>query len=132
VQLVEGGATSPAGITAAITAAGWRAAIDEAADVIVACTLTGRTARSISRFRPVMPLVATTPSPRAARQLTLSWGVDTLVVPVASSTDAIVDGAVRAVRDAGYVGAGDIAVVLAGSPGEPDPASDTLRLVRIR
>jgi pyruvate kinase len=62
----------------------------------------------------------------------LRWGVDTLVVPVASSTDAIVDGAVRAVRDAGYVGAGDIAVVLAGSPGEPDPASDTLRLVRIR
>jgi pyruvate kinase len=72
VQLVEGGATSPAGITAAITAAGWRAAIDEAADVIIACTATGRTARSISRFRPVMPLVATTPSPRTARQLTLS------------------------------------------------------------
>jgi hypothetical protein len=43
-----------------------------------------------------------------------------------------VEGAVRAVRDAGYVEPGDIAVVLAGSPGEPDPVSDTLRLVRIR
>jgi pyruvate kinase len=131
VQLVEGGATSSAGITAAITAAGWRAAIDEAADVIVACTLRGRTARSISRFRPVMPLVATTPSRRTARQLTLSWGVDSLVVPTAWSTDSIVGGAIRAVRDAGYVESGNIAVVLAGSPGEPDPVSDTLRLVRI-
>jgi pyruvate kinase len=132
IQLVAGGAASPAGITAAITAAGWRAAIDEAADVIVACTLTGRTARSISRFRPVMPLVATTPSARTARQLTLSWGVESLVVPIAVSTDMIVDDAIAAVGEAGYVQPGDIAVVLAGAPGEADPITDTLRLVRIR
>src|SRR5581483_1023909 len=132
VQLVAGGAASPAGITAAITAAGWRAAIDEAADVIIACTRSGQTARAISRFRPFMPIVAATPSPRTARQLTLSWGVEALLVPFAASTDAIVDDAVQAVRDAGYVEPGDIAVVLAGSPTGPEPASDTLRLVRIR
>ena len=132
IQSVAGGASSPEGITAAITSAGWRAAIDEAADVIIACTLTGRTARSISRFRPFMPIVAATPSLRTARQLTMSWGVDTLIVPESGSTDAIVEHAVQAVTEAGYVEAGDIAVVLAGSPTEPDPASDTLRLVRIR
>ena len=131
VQTVADGATSPAGITAAISAAGWRAAVDEAADVIIACTLTGRTARSISRFRPNMQLVATTPSPRTARQLTLSWGVETLLVPLSSSTDVIVDRAVRAAAEAGYVEAGDIAVVLAGSPGVPEPTSDTLRLVLV-
>ncbi len=132
VQSVDGGANSPAGITAAITAAGWRAAIDEAADVIIACTLTGTTARSISRFRPFMPLVAATPSARTARQLTMSWGVDTLIVPESDSIDAIVDQAVEAATSAGYVEPGDIAVVLAGSPTEPEPATDTLRLVRIR
>jgi len=132
VQAVAGGAASPAGITAAITAAGWRAAIDEAADVIIACTVTGRTARSISRFRPFMPIVAATPSVRTARQLTMTWGVDTLVVPESSNTDDIVDHAVRAATDAGYVEPGDIVVVLAGSPTGPEPASDTLRLVRIR
>jgi pyruvate kinase len=131
VQTVADGATSPAGITAAISAAGWRAAVDEAADVIIACTLTGRTARSISRFRPNMQLVATTPSPRTARQLTLSWGVETLLVPLSSSTDVIVDRAVRAAVQAGYVEPGDIAVVLAGSPGVPEPTSDTLRLVLV-
>ena len=131
VQAVAGGAASPAGITAAITAAGWRAAIDEAADIIIACTVTGRTARSISRFRPFMPIVAATPSVRTARQLTMTWGVDTLVVPESSNTDDIVDHAVRAAADAGYVEPGDIVVVLAGSPTGPEPASDTLRLVRI-
>jgi pyruvate kinase len=131
VQTVADGATSSAGITAAISAAGWRAAVDESADVIIACTLTGRTARFMSRFRLNIPLVATTPSPRTARQLTLSWGVETILVPLASSLDVIVDRAVRAAAEAGYVEAGDIAVVLAGSPGSAEPTTDTLRLVLV-
>ncbi|MHB1533584.1 MAG: pyruvate kinase [Acidimicrobiales bacterium] len=131
-QEVAGGHASPAGITAAITAAGWRAAIEEEAAVIIACTRSGATARAISRFRPEMSLVAATPSPLTARQLTMSWGVRSLMVPESKSTDDIVWFAVQAVVDAGYARVGDVAVVLAGSPAEPEPATDTLRLVRVR
>ena len=130
-QQVAGGRASPAGITAATTAAGWRAAIEEDAALIIACTRSGATARAISRFRPGMPLVAATPSTRTARQLTLSWGVEAFTVEESTSTDDIVWFAVQAAVRAGYAAPGDVVVVLAGSPTEPEPATDTLRLVRI-
>jgi pyruvate kinase len=130
-QAVAGNTFSPARITAATTAAGWRAAIEEDAAAVIACTRSGATARAISRFRPSMPVVAVTPSERTARQLTLSWGVDTLVVGEAASTDEIVWFAVQAAVRAGFATSGDVVVVLAGSPIEPEPATDTLRLVRI-
>jgi pyruvate kinase len=130
-QLVAGGRASPAGITAATTAAGWRAAIEEDAALIIACTRSGTTARAISRFRPSMPLVAATPSTRTARQLTLSWGVEAFTVEESQSTDDIVWFAVQAAVRAGRAAQGDVVVVLAGSPTEPEPATDTLRLVRI-
>jgi pyruvate kinase len=130
-QQVAGGRASPAGITAATTAAGWRAAIEEEAALIIACTRSGATARAISRFRPSMPLLAVTPSMSTARQLTLSWGVEALTVAESTSTDDIVWFAVQAAVHGGYASAGDVVVVLAGSPTDPEPATDTLRLVRI-
>jgi pyruvate kinase len=130
-QQVAGGRASPAGITAATTAAGWRAAIEEDAALIIACTRSGATARAISRFRPSMRLVAATPSTRTARQLTLSWGVEAFTVEESQSTDDIVWFAVQAAVRAGCAARGDVVVVLAGSPTEPEPATDTLRLVRI-
>ena len=131
-QAVVGDAFSSARLTAATTAAGWRAALEEDAACIVACTNSGATARAISRFRPAMPIVACTPSERTARQLTFSWGVHTITLGEASSTDEIVWFAVQAVVQAGYAAAGDVVVVLAGSPTEPQPATDTMRLVRVR
>lgn len=130
-QSVLGDPFSPARVTAATTAAGWRAAVEEDAACIVACTRAGNTARAISRFRPAVPIIACTPSERTARQLTLSWGVRTITVGEASSTDEIVWFAVQAVVRAGYSTRGDVLVVLAGSPTEPEPATDTMRLVRI-
>jgi pyruvate kinase len=118
-------------ITAAIGAAAWRASVDERAAVIIACTNSGATARAIARFRPAAPIVAATPYPETARQLTASWGVDTVIVPEAKSTDEAVSFGVSAVRAGGYVKPGEVAVVLAGSLHDPEPVTDTLRLVRI-
>jgi pyruvate kinase len=119
-------------ITAAITAAAWRASIEEKAAAIVACTGSGATARAISRFRPEAPIVAATHTAKVARQLTVSWGVDTILIPESHSTDELVWYAVQAVVQAGYARAGDLVVVLAGRPTEPEPVTDTVRLVRIR
>jgi pyruvate kinase len=131
VQQVSGDASTPARITAAITAAAWRAALEEDAAAIIACTRTGQTARVISRFRPSMPIVATSPSLRTARQLSLSWGVETLTVRESVSTDEVVWFSVKAAVEAGFASAGDVVVVLAGSPDEPEPVADTLRIVRV-
>jgi pyruvate kinase len=131
-QEVSGGPGSPAALTAATTAAAWRATRDQQVALIIACTRSGATARAISRFRPDVPIIAATPSAETARQLSLSWGVTALTVGESRSTDDIVWFAVQAVVRAGYASPGDVAVVLAGSPTEPEPATDTLRLVRIR
>lgn len=131
VQEIAGSPSSPPRITAAITGAGWRAALEQDAAAIIACTRSGATARMISRFRPSMPIVAATPSLHTARQLAVSWGVETLMVRESASTDDIVWFAVQETVAAGYAKAGDVVVVLAGSPSEPEPVTDTLRIVRV-
>lgn len=126
VQAVAGGSAER--ITATTTSAAWRASMEGAA-AIIACTRSGTTARVISRFRPQIPIVAATPSPRTASQLTLSWGVRTVMVPFSDSTDDIVWFAVKAAVEAGWAAAGEVLVVLVGSPSEPEPIADTMRIV---
>jgi pyruvate kinase len=118
-------------ITATTTSGAWRASQEIGAAAIIACTQSGGTARVISRFRPSAPIVAATPSTRTMRQLTLSWGVSTVGVPVSDSTDDIVWFAVKAAVEAGHAAAGDLVVVLAGSPTEAEPVTDTMRIVQI-
>jgi pyruvate kinase len=118
-------------ITAALSAAAWRAATDVGATAIIACTNSGTTARAISRFRPVVPILGVTPSPRTARQLSVAWGITPMVVQERATTDDIVWFSVKAAVDAGLARKGDVVAVLVGWTVEPAPTTDTLRLVRI-
>jgi pyruvate kinase len=118
-------------ITAAITGAAWHAALEQDVAAIVACTQSGATARAISRFRPAMPIVAVTPHERTLRQLSMSWGVETLLSERSGNTDDGIWSAVQKAVEAGFATQGDVVVVLAGSPYEKDPVADTLRLVRV-
>jgi pyruvate kinase len=119
-------------ITAAISAAAWRAAGDAEVAAIIACTETGDTARAISRFRPTVPLLAATPSMATARQLSIAWGISPILSDRHSTTDDIVWFAVKAAVDNGAVRAGDLVAVVVGSPTGPDAVADTLRLVRVQ
>jgi len=125
------GAPASVRITAAISAAAWRAANDAGATAIIACTNSGTTARAISRFRPVVPVLGMTPSVRTARQLSVAWGITPIVISQRETTNDIVWFAVIAAVEAGVVKKGDIVAVLVGSPEEPVPTTDVLRLVRI-
>ncbi|HVT77269.1 MAG TPA: pyruvate kinase, partial [Acidimicrobiales bacterium] len=123
--------SAQARITASVSAAGWRAAIDADVAAIIACTNSGRTPRAISRFRPQMPIIAVTPSDETARRLTMAWGVQPLVGAQYATTDDIVWFAVKAAVESGAVTRDDVVAVLVGSPTDPDAATDTLRLVRV-
>ena len=125
------GRPASARITAALSAAAWRAARDSGAVAVIACTRSGATARAISRFRPEIPLLAVTPSPRTARQLSVGWGITPVVMQERRTTDEIVWFATKAVAEAGLARAGDVVAILVGSPEEPVPATDTLRLQRL-
>ena len=119
-------------ITAAITGAAWRAAVEQDVSAIIACTHSGATARAISRFRPSMPIIAVTPNERTVRQLAMSWGVEAVLSERSADTDDDIWLAVQQVVGAGYVAPGDVVVVIAGSPYEQGAVADTMRIVRIR
>ena len=131
-QIAESrGAPAPVRITAALSAAAWRAATDVGAAAIIACTNSGTTARSISRFRPTMPILAVTPSERTARQLSVAWGITPVILPPQRTTDDIVWFAIKAAVDRGTAEVGDVVAILVGAPNDPEPTTDVLRLVRI-
>jgi pyruvate kinase len=116
-------------ITAAITGAAWRAAMEEKAVAIVACTRSGMTARAISRFRPPMPIVAITPKSETARQLRVSWGVDNVVVSPANDIDDLCEVAVTELVSRGLAQPGDPVVIMAGSASGGAQITDTVRMV---
>ena len=118
-------------VTGAVSAAAWRAALDADLDAIVTCTNSGATARAISRFRPRVPVIAATPSVETARILSMAWGITPVITDRHGTTDDVVWFAVQAVVDAGLVRPGSLVGVLVGSPTEPGPVTDTLRLVRV-
>jgi len=119
-------------ITAAITAAAWRASVDAELAAIIACTDSGRTARMISRFRPVCPILAMTPSSKTAHQLTMAWGIRPIIMDTHGTTDEIVWHSVETATQLGLIRSGDLVGVLVGAPHESDPTTDVLRLVRVR
>ena len=132
-QAVEAhGAPVGVRITAAISAAAWRAAGDADVSAVIACTNNGATARAISRFRPTVPVLAATPSVRAARQLSMAWGITPVLADWHETTDDIVWFAVKAAVESGVINSGDLVAVLVGSPTAPEPVTDTVRLVRVQ
>ena len=126
------GASTATRVTEATSAAAFRAAVDAGAVAIVACTNTGTTARVIARFRPPVRVLAVTPVMATFRQLTMSWGVEPVLADQRATTDEIVWFAVKEAVDRGLARTDDIVVVLAGDPTDAHPATDTLRLVRVR
>jgi pyruvate kinase len=83
---------------------------------IVTPTVTGHTARMISKYRPKAPIVAVTADEAVSRKLALVWGVYSKVAPQASSTDEMLDIAVEAAVGTGIVKHGDLVVITAGVP----------------
>ena len=128
VQEVVGHRSEAMRITAAITGAAWRAAMEEEAVAIVACTRSGMTARAISRFRPPMPILAVTPSIKTARQLRSSWGVTDVVVTDKTDINELTDVAIAHLREQGLVESGDAVVIMAGSDRGGKSTTDTVRM----
>ena len=103
-------------VTNAISHATCTTAHDLNARAIITVTKSGVTARQLSKFRPLYPIVGCTTEENVCRQLNLSWGVIPLLIAEESDTDALFDHAVDAAQQAGVVHSGDIVVITAGMP----------------
>jgi pyruvate kinase len=98
---------------------------DIGASAIVAASESGYTALKVSKFRPQVPVVATTPNDEVRRQLALSWGVNAQYTPLAEGIDTIIDDSVQAALDAGVAESGDTVVVVSGMMSELEGTSST-------
>ena len=64
-------------------------AIDIDAKAIVACSISGMTARMVSRFRSPVPIIGLTTNKKTWRRLSLSWGVIPTMCEEFTSTDVL-------------------------------------------
>ncbi|WP_298207967.1 pyruvate kinase [Ferrimicrobium sp.] len=84
--------------------------------VVIAVTESGHSARTISRYRPSVPILGATPDAFAARSLTLSYGVIPVVIPRSPSTEIMTQEAIENAVDLQLCETGDRCVLVAGIP----------------
>lgn len=97
-----------------ITHAAAQAAAEGNAQVIVALTERGSTARSIAKFHPDCLIVALTPNSATQKHLALTRGVQAHLVPEFTSLDEVLAFVPAFLREHGYAKAGETAVLVAG------------------
>jgi pyruvate kinase len=101
------------------------------ASAIIAPTLTGSTARILSRFRAPSPIIAITPNPAVQHQLALFWGVYPLISRRAPDTDTVIEEAVKTATEAGLVHEGETVVITAGTGGHAAGDTDLIKVYRL-
>jgi pyruvate kinase len=101
------------------------AEIIEAAAIIVP-TVSGETAREVSRHRPHRPIVACTPSLDVQRQLMLDWAVVPLALDPTKDVETLWLRSIDAVQRAGIAGPGDRVVITSGTNVNRPGATNTI------
>ncbi len=101
------------------------------AKVIVAFTVSGGTPRLVSKARPIVPIVAFSPSAEALRRLALYWGVMPRPLPVFSNTDALASAVISHLREQEMVSSGDRFVMAYGSPVGQRSPTNSIRVVEV-
>ena len=89
---------------------------DVNAAAIVTVSESGNTARLLSKYRPKQPIIACVMDEQVQRQLSLSWGITSLLMGPARSTDELIEMSTNLTQQNGYLHNGELAVVTAGVP----------------
>ena len=93
-------------------------AIDINAKTIVACSLSGMTARMVSRFRSPVDIIGMTTDEGTWRKLALSWGVTPVMCERFTSTDVLFYTAKKMAEQTLSLKKGDHIVITGGAPGD--------------
>lgn len=103
-------------VSTSVALATVKTAYSAGAKAIFVFTSGGFTARVVSRFRPVMPIIALTANEKVYHQMALNWGV--FPVPTQEAKDAHEAFALVShyARDNHFVQCGDLVIVTAGAP----------------
>lgn len=100
----------------AISHATCQVALDLKAKAIVTFTLSGSTARMVSRYRPPVPIIAASTRDSTVRKLALSWGVYPFKSDELENTDDMIEKSKKIALKTGLANPGDKIVITAGIP----------------
>jgi len=103
-------------ITNAISHATCMTAHDLDVAAIITVSRSGHTARMVSKFRPINPIICATPIQKVYRQLALCWGVMPILAEEKDTTDLLFEHAVKRALETSLVKNGDLVVITAGAP----------------
>ena len=106
------------------------------AKVIIAPSISGYTARMLSKWHPKTMLVGMSPSLSAVRKMQLYWGVRPFQARREDSTDDLVLHSIELLKEKGILTEGDLAIVTAGVLNsarkyEPATATNIMRVVNV-
>lgn len=101
------------------------------AKFLVAFTKSGDSARRMSRLRSPIPILALTPDKETYNQLALSWGIESMIMPMVSHTDEMVKQVDTLLVESGRGVVGENVMIVAGSPPGIPGSTNAMRVHRI-
>lgn len=106
-------------------------AIGVNAKAIAVCTLSGKTARLVSRFRPVVDIVGLTADKRVWRKLALSWGVIPVLCEQYPSPEVMFYTASKKTATLLDLKDGDNIIIVGGTTSGHSGQTNTIRLEEV-
>ena len=116
----------------AVSHAACNMAIDVSAKAIAVCSITGRTVRMLSRFRPSIDIIGFTTNEKAWRKLALSWGVRPVLSREYPSAEVAFFYATQESKRIMNMNVGDNIIVVGSTTMGKSGLTDTIRLESIR
>ena len=103
-------------------------AIDVGAKCIVVNSLSGLTARMVSRFRCPIDIIGLTTNEKAWRKLNMSWGVLPIMTEKFESSEVMFYNSMKQVKEVLRLTPGDNVVITGGMIGGPKGNTNTIKL----
>ena len=102
--------------------------MDINAKAIVVCSISGMTARMVSRFRSPVDIIGLSVNEKTWHQLALSWGVIPVMCEVYPALEVLFYTAKNIARDTLHLEKGDKIVITGGSKTGASGNTDTIRI----
>lgn len=124
-------AYSKSSISTAVSYASVATAYRMNVKAIITPSLSGFTARQVSKYKPQQLLLGVSPEDSILRRMQIYWGVVPLKSKKEESTDAIIANALKLAKEKGYVKERDMVIVTAGVAADNAQSGSVTNMMKI-